>query len=344
VDEAEADGLRYVSDEAPGIRRSRAGRGFSYVDPRGETLRDAADLERIRGLAVPPAWTDVWICPDPLGHIQATGRDARGRKQYRYHPRWRSARDQDKFGRLASFGERLPAIRRRVARDLRRPGLSREKVLAAVVRLLDSSLIRVGNPEYARDNDSIGLTTMRDRHVNVFGSNLRFRYRGKGGKMHEVDLPDRRLAEVIKRCQDLPGQDLFQYVDDEGEPRSIGSADVNEYLREVSGQDFTSKDFRTWGGSVHAVQAFLALGDFGSEAESKANVVEGVKRVAARLGNTPAVCRKSYIHPEVIDAYQDGTLLEWADARTAGDGPRGLRSSEALLLATIRRSELSKTA
>jgi DNA topoisomerase-1 len=344
VDQAEADGLRYVSDEGPGIRRSRAGTGFSYVDARGQTLRDAKELERIRGLAVPPAWTDVWICPNPLGHIQATGRDARGRKQYRYHPRWRSARDHDKFGRLAAFGERLPSIRRRVARDLRRPGLPREKVLAAVVRLLDSTLIRVGNPEYARDNDSIGLTTMHDRHVNVFGSSLRFRYRGKSGKTHEVDLSDRRLAQVIRRCQDLPGQDLFQYVDDEGEPRSIGSADVNEYLREVGGQDFTSKDFRTWGGSVHATQAFLELGDFGNEAESKTNVVEGVKRVAERLGNTPAVCRKSYIHPEVIDAYQDGTLLTLAEALAPGEGPRGLRSSEALLLEVIRRSELSKTA
>jgi DNA topoisomerase-1 len=338
VDEAEAEGLRYVSDEGPGIRRRRAGRGFSYVGPRGETLRDARELERIRGLAVPPAWTDVWICPSPLGHIQATGRDARGRKQYRYHPRWRSARDEDKFGRLAAFGERLPAIRRRVARDLRRPGLPREKVLAAVVRALDTALIRVGNPEYARDNDSIGLTTMHDRHVNVSGSNLRFRYRGKSGKMHEVDLADRRLARVIKRCQDLPGQDLFQYVDDGGEPRSIGSADVNAYLREVSGQDFTSKDFRTWGGSVHTVQVLLTLGDFETAAESKANVVEGVKRVAERLGNTPAVCRKSYIHPEVIEAYQDGSLFALASDRVPGDGPKGLRSSEALLLETIRRS------
>jgi DNA topoisomerase-1 len=344
VDEAEAEGLRYVSDEGPGIRRNRAGRGFSYKDPAGETLRDSGEIERIRGLAVPPAWTDVWICPNPLGHIQATGRDAKGRKQYRYHPRWRSARDGDKFGRLATFGERLPSIRRRVARDLKRPGLPREKVLAAVVRLLDSTLIRVGNPEYARDNDSIGLTTMRDRHVDVFGSSLRFRYRGKSGKLHEVDHSDRRLAQVIKRCQDLPGQDLFQYVDSEGEPRSVGSADVNAYLREVSGQDFTSKDFRTWGGSMHAIRAFLALGDFATEAESKANVVEGVKRVAERLGNTPAVCRKSYIHPEVIDAYQDGSLLELADARASREGPRGLRSSEALLLETIRRSELSKSA
>ena len=252
IEAAESAGLRYVSDVMPGIRRKRAGKGFSYVAPDGKTIRDPRSLRRIRALAIPPAYTDVWICSDPSGHIQATGRDARGRKQYRYHPRWREVRDETKFGRMLAFSEVLPAVRAKVDSDLARPGLPREKVLAAVVRLLECTGIRVGNDEYAKANRSFGLTTLRDQHVEVSGSTLRFQFRGKSGKSHDVELSDRRLARIVQRCQALPGEDLFQYVDDEGNRQTIGSGDVNDYLRQASGQDFTAKDFRTWAGTILA--------------------------------------------------------------------------------------------
>jgi DNA topoisomerase-1 len=280
----------------------------------------------------------VWISPHPLGHIQATGRDARGRKQYRYHPSWRAIRDETKYGGIVAFGAALPRIRRRTARHLKLPGLPREKVLAAVVRILDTSLVRVGNPEYARMNDSFGLTTLRDEHALVEGSVLRFRFRGKAGKQHTVHIQDERLARIVKRCQDIPGEELFQYVDDDGENHPITSGDVNDYLREISGEELTSKDFRTWGGTVLAAEALVRQGRFESETEAKSNVVDAIKEVADQLNNTPAVCRKAYVHPELIQAYMDGDLVRaWRRAeRTLTDWPKGLRKEEAVLLHILR--------
>jgi DNA topoisomerase-1 len=305
---ARAARLRYVSDQTPGIRRRRAGRGYAYVGPDNQRVTDAETLRRIKALAVPPAWIDVWICPHANGHIQATGRDARGRKQYRYHIRWRSVRDETKYGHLVAFGEALPLIRGRTEEHLSLPGLPREKVLATVVRLLEKSLIRVGNGEYARANGSVGLTTMRDGHVDISGSLLRFEFRGKSGIDHRVDVRDRRLAKLVKRCQDLPGEELFQYVDDAGERHSIASDDVNAYLRAIAGEDFTAKDFRTWAGTVLAARTLAALGRAESEVEAKRRIVRAVETVAGHLGNTPAVCRACYIHPAVLEAYQDGSL------------------------------------
>lgn len=305
VDSARAAGLRYVSDTAPGIRRRKAGRGFFYTDARGERITDQATLQRIRSLVIPPAWTDVWICPRPNGHIQASGRDAKSRKQYLYHPRWREVRDSNKFERMLAFGEALPGIRARVEEDLKKPGLSRERVLATVIRLLETTLIRVGNEEYARTNESFGLTTLRNEHVDVSGSELRFQFRGKSGKECEVGVKDRRLARIVKACQELPDQELFEYRDPNGELRDVTSSDVNDYLREITGQDFTAKDFRTWAATV---MAFVALRDCeacGSAAQAKKNVVAAVKAASARLNNTPAVCRKSYIHPAVLETYLD---------------------------------------
>jgi DNA topoisomerase I len=306
--------LSYVSDAAPGIRRLRAGRGFRYRRPDGRPLRDPRELQRIRTLAVPPAWRDVWICRDPHGHIQAIGRDARGRRQYRYHPRWRQLRDEAKFSRMVAFGRALPGLRAHVDEALARPGLSREKVLALVLRLLEITLIRVGNEEYARDNASFGLTTLRRRHVAVSGEELRFRFRGKSGKEHSFGIRDRRLSRIVKRCQELPGQELFRYVDGDGRRRNVGSADVNAYLRALSGRDFTAKDFRTWAGTVRAAYALNALEPFSSGREAKRNLARAVESVAARLGNTPAICRRCYIHPVVVDSYLDGSLppaLRW---------------------------------
>lgn len=293
----------------PGIRRERARHDFRYRYPTGDIVLEPEVLNRIKSLAIPPAWAEVWICPDPAGHLQATGRDDRKRKQHRYHRRWREIRDETKYGRMIAFGKFLPKIRKRVLRDLALPGLSREKVLAAVVRLLEVSLIRVGNDEYARDNDSFGLTTMRDRHVDVNGSTLQFNFRGKSGKRHNVDIRDRRLAKVVKSCQDLPGQELFQYFDEEGDRQDVKSTDVNEYLREISGQDFTAKDFRTWAGTVLSAMALREFEKFDSKAQAKKNIVQAIENVAERLGNTPAVCRKCYVHPDVIDSYLDGTLV-----------------------------------
>jgi DNA topoisomerase I len=301
-------GLHFASDDRPGITRRRAGRGFSYRAPSGEPVRDATTLARLRSLAVPPAWTDVWICADARGHLQAVGRDARGRKQYRYHASWRARRDDHKFDRLVAFAAVLPRIRRRCETDLRRPGVPREKVLALVVRLLELTLIRVGNDEYARTNRSFGLTTLRGRHALVKGAQVRFRFRGKSGKQHEISLRDRRLAALIRRCQDLPGQELFEYVDDTGEVRGISSQDVNDYLREASGADYTAKDFRTWAGTVLAYRALLALQPAATEQDAKHGVVSAMEVTAGRLGNTPAVARGSYVHPAVIDAYLDGSI------------------------------------
>jgi DNA topoisomerase-1 len=335
---AEAARLRYVTDARPGIRRVRAGKHFRYVAPGGRPVRDPADLRRIRRLTVPPAWTDVWIAPDPRGHLQATGRDARRRKQYRYHPHWRAVRDDTKYGRLLAFGRVLPRVRVAVARDLALRGLPREKVLATVVRLLDSTALRVGNGEYARQNGSFGLTTMRNGHAAVSGATVRFQFRGKGGKLHQADVRDRRVARVIRRCQELPGQELFQYLDAEGRTRTIDSADVNAYLRALTGQGFTAKDFRTWAGTVLATVALGEQDPARSPRHGRRSVSRAIGTVAARLGNTPAICRKSYVHPGVIEAYADGSLVA-AMARRGSRSPRsrhgGLRPEEACVLALL---------
>jgi DNA topoisomerase-1 len=307
---AASAGLRYVTDDRPGIRREMGALGLRYTRADGRPVRSPADLRRIRALAIPPAWKDVWICPDPKGHVQATGRDARGRKQYRYHAGWRASRDGNKFDRLEAFASVLPMIRARTAADMARPGLPLEKVLATVVQLLEKSLIRVGNDEYAKANRSFGLTTLRDQHVDVKGSTLRFEFRGKSGKRHTIDLSDRRLAHIVKRCRDLPGQDLFQYLDDDGQRQNVNSSDVNEYLQEITGTDFTAKDFRTWSGTVLAVTALRELSSADSTAAAKKNVVRAIEAVAGVLGNTPAVCRKSYIHPAILECYLDRSMDE----------------------------------
>ena len=300
-------GLRYATDQVPGFTRRRRGRGFSYHDREGKVIRDPEILARIRSIVIPPAWTDVWICPWPNGHVQATGRDARGRKQHRYHPDFRAARDEAKFGRLVEFASALPRIRKQVDRDLARAGVPREKVLAAVVRLLELTLIRVGNDEYTRLNQSFGLTTIRGRHVEVNGTAIRFRFKGKGGTPHEVGLRDRRLATIIRHCQELPGQELFQYTEN-GTVRDVTSSDVNDYLREISKGDFTAKDFRTWAGTVLAYQSLCELPEPPDERTKKRNVVEAVRRTATALRNTPAVSRQAYIHPAVLEAYVDGAI------------------------------------
>jgi DNA topoisomerase I len=315
VEAAHDAGLRYTSDDRPGLRRRRAGRGFAYLDADGRTITDKGELRRIRRLAIPPAWTEVWISPDPRGHIQATGRDARRRKQYRYHERWREVRDESKFERILDFAKALPRIRRRVDRDLARSRLTRARVLATIVRLLETSLIRVGNDEYARHNSSYGLTTLRERHVRVVGSRVTFRFRGKSGKDQEVDVRDERVARVIRRLQELPGQELFRYVDERGETRSVGSADVNAYLREISGAEFTAKDFRTWAGTMYAARELRALGAADGTRATKRNVTQAVHAVAERLGNTPAVCRRCYIHPAIVRAYVEGKLESPTAAR-----------------------------
>jgi len=308
VESARAAGLRYVSDLSPGIRRTRAGKGFRYTGTDGRSIRDAETLGRIKRLAIPPAWTDVWICPDPRGHLQATGRDARGRKQYRYHPRWREVRDVVKYDRMIAFAEALPRIRQRTDRDLERHGMPREKVLATVVRLLEETRIRIGNDEYRKENGSYGLTTLLDRHVNVIGSEVRFSFRGKSGKHHTVELHDRRMARLIKRFLEIPGQELFRYVDDSGEARAIDSAHVNDYLRAISGEDFTAKDFRTWAGTILAARFLRETPEVANSRGRKKNVVRAIARVADELGNTPAVAKKGYIHPAVIAAYLSGEL------------------------------------
>ncbi len=338
VGTARAAGLRHVSDARRGFTRKRRGKGFVYVDTRGNTLRDGAQLARLRALAIPPAWTDVWICPHADGHIQATGRDARGRKQYLYHPRWHETRNETKFEKMLIFGEALPRIRHRVQEDLRRRGLPREKVLAAIIRLLEITLVRVGNDEYAKNNESFGLTTMRDSHADVDGATMRFRFKGKSGIEHDVALRDRRLARIVKRCQELPGQELFQYVDENGEVHDVGSTDINDYLRAITQQDFTAKDFRTWAGTLCAVYALKEIGAGDSATANKKNIAQAVKRVAGRLGNTPTVCRQYYIHPAVLRAYGDGTLLSILPEEAPDDAATadGLPPREAVVMNFLR--------
>jgi DNA topoisomerase I len=346
VESAKMAGLRYITDEKPGIRRKKAGKNFRYVGVDGKPLKHPETLKRITSLAIPPAWTDVWISPVARGHIQATGRDARGRKQYRYHPKWREARDETKYHRMVAFGRLLPLIRSRVEADLARPGLPREKVLATVIRLLEATLIRVGNEEYARENKHYGLTTMRNRHVDVTGNTLIFHFKGKSGIEHKVDVADRRLAKIVRRLQDLPGHHLFQYVDEEGNRQDVDSGAVNAYLQEITGESFTAKDFRTWAGTLLAAQALQELESFDSEAQARKNVVQAIERVAERLGNTPSVCRKCYVHPEIIAAYLDGTtthavreLVEQEMAQGLSDLPPEEAAVLALLQQRLKRAD-----
>ena len=339
VESAKAAGLRYVSGDAPGILRVRAGKSFKFVGPDGKPVRDEETLGRIKSLVIPPAWTDVWVCADPRGHLQAVGRDQKGRKQYRYHPKFREVRDETKYEKMIAFVHALPAIRRRVSRDLALPGLPREKVLAAVVRLLETTLIRVGNEEYADQNNSYGLTTLQDRHAKVNGSRVRFRFRGKSGVAHDIELDDPRLAKIIKKSQDLPGQELLQYVDETGQVRDIGSGDVNEYLRDITGEHFTAKDFRTWAGTVLAARALEEFKQVDSQAQAKKNVVNAIEEVAAKLGNTRAVCRKCYVHPAVIDSYMDGSLLTHlsGEVRKMIKPLHQLRPEEAAVLVLLQK-------
>ena len=331
--------LRYVDDSAPGITRRKARNGFDYHLPDGALVRDIDTLKRIRSLAIPPAWTDVWICPDPNGHLQATGRDARGRKQYRYHPRWRQVRDEAKYSKLLIFTRVLPQLRARVEEDLKRPGLQRERVLAAIVRLMELTFFRVGNGEYVKMNKSFGLTTLRDRHVAIEGSRIHINFRGKSGKHHETDINDRRLARIVKDCRDLPGYELFQYLDDEGERHTVGSAEVNEYLRKVTGEEITAKDFRTWAGTQLAAEALREFEAFDSEAERKRAVVRAVEKVAKHLGNTPTICRRCYIHPAVLEGYLDGTMLQALADNTRkylAENIDGMSAEEAAVTAFLR--------
>jgi len=335
---AEEAGLQYVSDERPGYRRRAKGKDFEYLDSEGKTIRDERRLLRIKRLAVPPAWSEVWICPLANGHIQATGRDARGRKQYRYHERWREVRDENKFDRLAQFAKALSNIRRRVAQDLKSQGLPQQKVLATIVRLLQRTFIRVGNEEYARDNKSFGLTTLKNRHVKVKGAQVLFRFRGKSGRQHEVDVTDRKVAKVIAKCQDLPGQDLFQYVDEDGEVRNVTSQDVNEYLRQIAGEEFTAKDFRTWGGTVLAAIALSKQEEFQTKKEAKSNIKTAICAVAELLGNTPAICRKCYVHPVIVEAYMKRTRIAGLNG-TKSLGPPNLRRAERAVLKFLNARE-----
>jgi DNA topoisomerase-1 len=331
--------LRYVDDSAPGITRHKAPNGFDYRLPDGALVGDIDTLKRIRSLAIPPAWTNVWICLHPNGHLQATGRDARGRKQYRYHPRWREVRDEAKYSKLLIFTHVLPQLRARVEEDLKRPGLQRERVLAAIVRLMELTFFRVGNSEYAKANKSFGLTTLRDRHVAIEGSRIHISFRGKSGKHHETDINDRRLARIVKDCRDLPGYDLFQYVDDDGERHTVGSAEVNEYLREITGEEITAKDFRTWAGTQLAAEALREFEGVGSEAERKRAVARAVEKVAKHLGNTPTICRRCYIHPAVLEGYLDGTMLQALAENTRmylAENIGGMSAEEAAVTAFLR--------
>lgn len=332
-------GLRYVSPDSPGITRHAEGSSFAYRHPSGTPVRDKATLRRIRSLVIPPAWTEVWICPASNGHIQATGRDARRRKQYRYHPLWHEVRDEAKYDRLMAFGKALPQIRRRVSADLRRRNLSREKVMATIVRLLETTLIRVGNDEYAQQNGSYGLTTLHNKHAKVRGGQISFEFKGKSGKRHQIDVHDPRLARLVRRCQELPGQDLFGYQDAGGAVRDVTSGDVNAYLREIAGSDFSAKDFRTWAGTILAAVALGELEKFHSERQAKQNVVRAVEAVAKMLGNTPAICRRCYVHPAILESYLSGqtiaTLKQSADQRLRGTLAK-LRPEEAAVMMLLR--------
>jgi len=340
IDIARANQLRYVNDSMPGIRRSRRGKGFAYHDADDALIRDEAVLARLKSLAIPPAWQDVWISPHANGHIQATGRDARGRKQYRYHARWRLVRDDAKYLRMISFARALPGIRRVVEKDLKRPGLHRQKVLAAVVHLLQTTFMRVGNDEYAKQNQSFGLTTLRHRHVRVDGSDVLFRFRGKSGVQHDIKLHDPYVARIIRKMRELPGQELFQYVDDDGQRHCIDSGDVNAYLREAAGEDFSAKDFRTWAGTVLATLALQAFERVDSQAQAKQNVVRAIENVARRLGNTPSICRKCYVHPAVIESYLDGSFAERLEERVQTELVEELQDlspEEAAVLALLQQ-------
>lgn len=337
---AELADLVYVRDDEPGLTRRRRGKGWSFHGLNGRLITDERKLKRLKGLVIPPAWKDVWICPLANGHIQATGRDDQGRKQYIYHPRWEQQRNETKFRRMRAFGDALPALRRRLDRDLRKQGVPRERVLALAVQLLDQTHIRVGNTEYAQ-HDSYGLTTLRRKHLEISSCSIKLRFRGKGGKEHEVCLKDRRLAGILKKCDELPGYELFKYLDDDGKRQTIDSGDVNRYLREICGQDFTAKDFRTWGGTVTAALALHELGPADTEKEADKRIVAAVKLVAEQLNNTPAVCRQYYIHPAVLEAYRDGTLAEVWAGREADDATDDLRPEEQVVLELLERRAAS---
>lgn len=332
IENALSAGLRYVRDTIPGILRKKSGKGFQYKSSDRVSICPA-ELKRIKALAIPPAWTDVWICPKPEGHLQATGRDSKGRKQYKYHARWREVRDSTKFHRMIAFGQSLPFIRDQVEKDLETPGLPREKVLATIVRLLEITLIRVGNEEYARANNSYGLTTMRNHHLKVFGAQIRFQFRGKSGKNHSVGIKSKRLARILKKCQEIPGQELFQYIDQTGQPATVDSADVNYYLRTLTNQDFTAKDFRTWAATILSFLALQTFPPYETEAEAKKQIKQSVEAVSQLLGNTPAICQKSYIHPLILKSHLDGSL-------TISEEPeivKGLATEEMLVLSFLRK-------
>jgi len=322
---AKAAGLRYVSDAKPGIQRRRFRTSFRYIGPDGKPVRDPETLKRIRSLVIPPAWTDVWICPIANGHLQATGRDARGRKQSRYHPHWREVRDETKYDRMILFGDALPSIRHQVDHDLALPGLPRDKILATIVRLMETTCIRVGNVEYAKENGSYGLTTMRNRHVAVHGAHVTFDFQGKSKVHHTIDVENKRLARIVQQCHDLPGYELFQYLDHDGNRHTIDAADVNEYLHRITGQHFTAKDFRTWAGTVLTAMLLREFEPYESQTQAKKNVIQAIKTVAERLGNTPAVCRKCYIHPAVLEHYFSGAMLEAIESEVAQQVDRQLQ-------------------
>lgn len=326
---ADEAGLEYVSTDGPGIQRMKRGASFRYLHPGGKPVSDEAVLKRIRSLVIPPAWTQVWICPSPYGHLQAVGRDVKGRKQYRYHSAYRSQRDHSKYGRMLAFGAALPKIRKRLEKDLRQPGLSKDKVVATVVHLLESTCMRIGNDEYAKQNESYGLTTLRDKHVAISGAVLRFSFRGKSGQQQEIELDDSRLAKIVKKCRDIPGWELFQYVDEQGERCRVTSTDVNLYIRQITGEDFTAKDFRTWGGTGWAALSFEKLGPAETEAEAKQRIVEAIKAVSAKLGNRPATCKKYYVHPAILEAYRDGSLFAELQRCT------GARREDACVMAVV---------
>ena len=343
VQSAKLAGLRYVSDDAPGFKRRNSGKRFTYIGLDGKVIRDAEVIRRIHTLAIPPAWRDVWISALPNGHIQATGRDAKGRKQYRYHARWREVRDQTKYDKMLAFAKQLPALRRQVEKDLALSGLPRQKVLATVVRLLETGMVRVGNEEYARQNGSFGLATLRSQHVDVSGTKIKFEFRGKSRVQHSFDLNDYRLAKIIRRCQELPGHELFQYIDESGARCKIDSADVNEYLRTVAGEDFSSKDFRTWTGTVLTAAALTEFAEENNK-PTKKNLARAIETVAKQLGNTAAVCRKCYIHPAVVESYQNGLLVEVfrpGARKSPGASRRGLNPAELAVLRLLHRTLLT---
>jgi DNA topoisomerase-1 len=323
--------LHYVEDTQAGLTRKILRGKFVYFDVDGQRIRDEAEIKRINALVIPPAYTDVWICPDPRGHLQATGRDARGRKQYRYHPRWREIRDENKYSRMIEFGLALPKVRKQLEAQLAEPGIGRDKVMATVISLLDATLIRIGNSQYARDNRSYGLTTLRNKHVEVRGNAILFQFRGKSGVEHQISVTDRRLARVIKRCMELPGQNLFQYLDDDGERHTVSSSDINAYLQRLTGADFTAKDYRTWAGSALALATLRKL-HWEPEADAKKHIVDMVKAVSRQLGNTPAICRKCYIHPAVLEGFMQGQLALLPRTRQR----KGLRIEEVALASFLQ--------